>query len=118
MQISEARLLLTALRETVTDAEVMRNVYATFKKHIDLKEACREWKRGTGTTWEEIQKHFSKEIQMNKTDLAIMRRKELANAALVQTKEDETTQQQALEIVVLQTQQIQALEAKLDQNLY
>ena len=64
-----------------------------------------------------MKKHFSKKIQMNKTDPAIMRRKELANAALAQTKEDETTQRQALEIVVLQTQQIQALEAKLEQQL-
>ena len=54
---------------------------------------------------------------MNKIDPAIMRRKELANAALAQTKEDETTQQQALEIAVLQTQKIEALEAKLEQQL-
>ena len=54
---------------------------------------------------------------MNKTNPAIMRRKELANAALAQTKEDETTQRQALEIAVLQTQKIQALEAKLEQQL-
>ena len=40
--INEARLLLTALRETVTDEEVIRNAYATFEKHIDLKEACRD----------------------------------------------------------------------------
>ena len=43
---------------------------------------------------------------MNKTDPAIMRRTELTNAALAQTKEDETTQQQAMEIAVLQTQKI------------
>ena len=41
-QISEARVLLTALRETVTDAEIMQNAYATFEQHIDLKEACWE----------------------------------------------------------------------------
>ena len=40
---------------------------------------------------------------MNKTDPAIMQRKKLENAALAQTKEDETTQRQALEIAVLQT---------------
>ena len=35
----EARQLLTPLRETVTDKEVIRNACATFEKHIDLKEA-------------------------------------------------------------------------------
>ena len=33
-KISEARLLLTALRETVTDAEVMRNSFVTVEQHI------------------------------------------------------------------------------------
>ena len=41
-QVNEARQLLIALRETVTDEEVIQNVYATFKKHIDLKEECRD----------------------------------------------------------------------------
>ena len=54
---------------------------------------------------------------MNKTNQAIMQRTELANAALAQTKEDKTTQRQALEVAVLQTQKIQALEAKLEQQL-
>ena len=40
--ISEVRLLLTALRETVTDAVVMQNAYASFEQHIDLKEAYQE----------------------------------------------------------------------------
>ena len=71
-QISEARLLLTALRETVTDEEVMQNVHATFEKHIHLKKACRDWNRSTATTWDKMKKHFSKEIQMNKTNPAVM----------------------------------------------
>ena len=50
-----------------------------------------------------MRKHFSKEIQINKTDPAIMKRTELANAVLAQTKEDETNQREALEIAVLQT---------------
>ena len=40
---------------------------------------------------------------MNKTDPAIMNWKEIANSALAQTKENENTQQQSLEIAVLQT---------------
>ena len=114
--INEARELLTGLRETVTDAEVMRNAYATFEKNIDLKDACREWNRGTLTTWEEMRKHFSKEIQMNKTDPAIMKRTELANAVLAQSKEDEDAQRQASEVLVLQTQKIQELEARIEQQ--
>ena len=54
---------------------------------------------------------------MNKTNPAIMQRTELANEALAQTKEDKTIQRQAMEIAVLQTQKIQALEAKLEQQL-
>ena len=54
---------------------------------------------------------------MNKTDPAIMKRKELANAVLAQTKEDESNQQQALEIAILQTQKIQELEEKIQQQL-
>ena len=49
-KISETRLLLTALRETVSDAEVMRNEYALFEKHIDLKEACQDWNRSKETS--------------------------------------------------------------------
>ena len=54
---------------------------------------------------------------MNKTGPVIMKRTELANAILTQTKEDETNQREALEIAVLQTQKIQALEAKIKQQL-
>ena len=115
--INEARQLLTGLRETVTDAEVIRNAYATFEKNIDLRDACREWNRGTQTSWADMRQHFSAEIQMNRTDPSIMRRKEIANAAVAQTSENETNQREALEIAVLQTQKIQALEAKLEQQL-
>ena len=115
--INEARLLLTALRETVTDEEVIRNAYATFEKHIDLKEACQDWNQGTQTSWEDMRKHFSKEIQMNKTDPAIMKRTELANAVLAQSEEEQIVKRQAIEIAVLQTQKIQALEAKLNEQL-
>ena len=54
---------------------------------------------------------------MDKTNPVIMRRKELANAALTQTKEDKTMQRQTLDIAVLQTQKIQALEEKLEHQL-
>ena len=53
---------------------------------------------------------------MNKTDPAIMKRKEIANAALAQTREDETMQQQAIKVAVLQSQKIQELEEKLQSN--
>ena len=71
-KINEARLLLTALRVTVMDEDVKRNAYAMFEKYIDLKEACQDWNRSTSTTWTEVKTHFSTEIQMNKTDSAIM----------------------------------------------
>ena len=60
--INEARQLLTALRETVTDEEVIQNAYATFEKHINLKDACWDWNRGTQTSWDDMRKNFSKEI--------------------------------------------------------
>ena len=49
-QTSNVRLLLTALRETVIHEDAKHNVYTTFEKHIDLKEACRAWNRPTSTT--------------------------------------------------------------------
>ena len=49
---------------------------------------------------------------MNKTVPAIMKRTELANAVLTQTKEDETTQRQALEIAVLQTHKNPGIRSK------
>ena len=64
---------MTGLRETVTDEEVIRNVYATFEKNIDLKDACRDWNRGAATSWIDIKKYFSKEIQMSRTDPGIMK---------------------------------------------
>ena len=103
----------------MTDDEVIRNAYATFEKNIDLKDACRDWNRGRagGTTWTDMKKHFSKEIQLNRTDPTIMKRKELANAAMAQTMEEETNQKAQLEITILQTQKIQELEEKLNQQL-
>ena len=53
-KFNDTRLLLTALRETVIDEDVKRNAYATFEKHIDLKEACWDWNRSTSTTWPKI----------------------------------------------------------------
>ena len=38
---------------------------------------------------------------MNRTDPAIMKQKELENAAMAQTMEDDTNQRAAIEIVVL-----------------
>ena len=54
---------------------------------------------------------------MNRTDSAIMKRKELANAAMAQTMEDDINQQAALEIAVLQTKKIQDLEEKRNQQM-
>ena len=54
--ISDARILLTALGETVSDEEVKRNAYETFEKHMDLREACRDWRRSSLTTWLEMKK--------------------------------------------------------------
>ena len=70
--VNDARLLLTALEEIVTDKEVKRNVYAIFGKNMDLKEACQEWNRKNVTSWNGMKKHFSNEIQMNMTDPFIM----------------------------------------------
>ena len=55
-QISEVRLLLTAFGETVTDEGVKQNTYATFEKHINLKEACQNWNRSTASSWDETKK--------------------------------------------------------------
>ena len=54
---------------------------------------------------------------MNLTNPAIMRRKEQVNAVLDQTKEQEESQRQHMEVVVLRTQKIQELETKLEQQL-
>ena len=75
-QINEARLLLTALGETVTDEDLKFNAYATFEKHINLKEECWDWNRLTSTTWVVMRTHFSTEIQINKTEPAIMQQRE------------------------------------------
>ena len=71
-QISEARLLLMALGETIAEGDVKQNAYATFEKHTNLKEACCDWDRSTTTNWDEMKEHFSKEIQMNKTGPAVI----------------------------------------------
>ena len=54
---------------------------------------------------------------MNKTDLEIMKCIELANTVLAQSEEKEITKRQTLEIAVLQTQTIAALEANLNKQL-
>ena len=53
---------------------------------------------------------------MNVTDPVVMQQKELANAILDQTKEQEETQRQHMKVAVLQTQKIQELETKLKQQ--
>ena len=70
--ISGARILLIALGETVSDEEVKRNAYETFEKHMDLRKACRDRRRSSLTTWPEMEKHFSTEIKMNKSDPSVM----------------------------------------------
>lgn len=41
--ISDVRILLMALKETVlSDEEVERNTYANLERNMDLKEACQE----------------------------------------------------------------------------
>ena len=40
--ISDARILLMALGEIVTDEKVKRNANAVFEKNKGLREACRE----------------------------------------------------------------------------
>ena len=47
---------------------------------------------------------FSTEIQMNLTDPVIMGQNEQANAVLNQTKKQEESQQQHMEVAVSQTQ--------------
>ena len=54
---------------------------------------------------------------MNLTYPAIMQQKEQENAVLDQTKEQEETQRQQMEVAVLQTKKIQELETKLKQQL-
>ena len=51
-----------ALGKTVTDEEVNCNAYATFEKHIDLKEACQDWNRSTATTWTKMKTNFNTEL--------------------------------------------------------
>ena len=69
-----ARLKSKTDSSSNTDTEVMQNTYATFEKHIDLKEAYCDWNRRIATTWEDMKTYFSKEIQINKTNPAIMQR--------------------------------------------
>ena len=58
--------------------------------------------------------HFDTEIQMKKTDSVIMWWKEQANAVLNQTKVHEEIKRKALEVAVLQTHKLKALEKKLN----
>ena len=115
-QVNDARLLLMALKETVKDEEIKRNAYPMFEKHIDLKEVCRKWNRTSETSWEEMKKHFSREIQMNVTDPSVIRRNEQANVFINQYKQREETQRQQMELAILQTQKIQELEMTIQEQ--
>ena len=65
-----------------------------------------EYINGNNLGWNE--EKISKEIQINKTDPAVLQQKEQADTVLEQTKEHKTTQRQALEVAVLQTQKLKA----------
>ena len=64
-----------------------------------------------------MRKHFSKEIQLNRTDPAITKQKKIANAAMTKTMEDDTDRQAQIEMAVLQTKKIQELEERLNQQM-
>lgn len=51
-------------------------------KYMDLRKVCRDRRRSHQTTWADMKKNFSTEIQMNKTGPSVMRWQETANAAL------------------------------------
>ena len=72
-------LTLSALGDPVMDVEIMRYAFEAFELQSDLKEACRDWERRSVqplAIWVLMKKHFSIEIQRNRTDPSVLHRKE------------------------------------------
>ena len=86
------------------------------EKHIDLKEACREWNRTSEISWDAMKQHVSREIQMNVTDPSVIRWNEQANVVVNQYKQRDETRRQQMELAIMQTQKIQELEMKIQEQ--
>ena len=86
-KMKNSKLTLAALVDLVTDVEIMRCVYKTFKVQADLNEACRNWDRQSAApTWARLMTHFIIGIQRNRTDPSKMNEHGEANALLQQVE--------------------------------
>ena len=98
------------------DAEIIRYASESFELQSDLKEACRDWDRRPAlplASWDLMKKHFSIEIQRNRTDPSTLHRQEQANAVLERVNVAQEEQQLQQTVLLAQTNKIQELETRL-----
>jgi len=67
---------------------MQQHVFEASEKNVDLKDSCREWDKTlpADQIWVGMRKHFSLEIQRNRTDPSEMKELGKANAVLEQVK--------------------------------
>ena len=109
-------LTLAALGNPVMDGGIMRYAFESFEVQSDLKEACRDWDRRPVqplATWDLMKKHFSIEIQRNRTDPSTLHRREQANAVLEHVNAAQEEQQLQQTVLLAQTDKIQELQTRL-----
>lgn len=115
-KLQTAMLTLAALGDPVMDGDIMRYAFESFEVQSDLKEACRDWDRRPAlplATWDLMKKHFSVEIQRNRTDPSTLHRQEQANAVLERVNAAQEEQQLQQTVLLAQTDKIQELETRL-----
>ena len=108
-------LTLAALGDPVMYVEIMRYAFELFELQSDLKEACRDWDRHPVkplAIWGLMKKHFSIEIQRNRTDPSTLHRREQANTVLERVNAPQEEQQLQQTVLLAQTYKIQELETR------
>ena len=87
-EILNSKLILAALGDPITDVEMLRCVFETFKVQTDLKDACCDWDRqAIAPTWAMLTTYFTIEIQQNQTDSSKVKQQGEANEVLQQVEQ-------------------------------
>jgi hypothetical protein len=99
---------LAAVKETVTDATLIRLALKQFSLHIDLHEAVEDWTdlpRADRTTWAQFKPFFQKAIKKTKKGTGKFSQLGIANAAIQEHMDDNKEHQIAISEVILKQQQ-------------
>jgi hypothetical protein len=113
--LQDARTILVALSETVSDKVLIRQGIDQFNHHMDLNEAVDEWKKKPtiDKTWKIFKTHFSKAVTRNQKRSGTLKEIGIANQVKEQLETNRDNTETIAQFQVEQAQTIDALQARL-----